>query len=164
MIKKETVRALAQERIDELDCGIFIVEITISPANDIHCRIGQNGKWRIAINECVSVSRNIEHNLDREVQDFSLSVSSAGMDKPLRVKEQFEKNKGRTVRAILEHGSIEGVLLSFDDHQLVIESEHKEKEEGKKKKILVKKENVLLWDDIKEVKRVIDFGKIKNLK
>ncbi len=163
MIKKETVRALAQERIDELDCGIFIVEISISPANDILVELDKMGSG-VAINECVSVSRNIEHNLDREVQDFSLSVSSAGMDKPLRVKEQFEKNKGRTVRAILEHGSIEGVLLSFDDHQLVIESEHKEKEEGKKKKILVKKENVLLWDDIKEVKRVIDFGKIKNLK
>jgi ribosome maturation factor RimP len=163
MIKKETVRALAQERIDELDCGIFIVEINISPANDILVELDKMGSG-VAINECVSVSRNIEHNLDREVQDFSLSVSSAGMDKPLRVKEQFEKNIGRTVRAILEHGSAEGILLSFDDNQLVIESEHKEKQEGKKKKILVKKETVLLWDEIKEVKRVIDFGKIKNLK
>ena len=158
MIKKETVRAFAQERIDELDCGIFIVEISISPANDILVELDKMDTG-IAINECVSVSRNIEHNLDREVQDFSLSVSSSGMDKPLRVKEQFTKNKGKEVRAILDHGSVEGILLDFDDDKIVIESEHKEKLEGKKKKVIVKKENVLLWDDIKEVKRVISFGK-----
>ncbi len=160
MIKKETVRAFAQERIDELDCGIFIVEITISPANDILVELDKMGSG-VAINECVSVSRNIEHNLDREVQDFSLSVSSAGMDKPLRVKEQFDKNTGRMVRAILEHGSVEGILISHNEEQLVIESEHKEKLEGKKKKILVKRENILLWDDVKEVKRVITFGQGK---
>lgn len=158
MIKKETVRAFAQERIDELDCGIFIVEINISPANDILVELDKMGTG-VAINECVSVSRNIEHNLDREVQDFSLSVSSAGMDKPLRVKEQFDKNTGRLVRAILEHGSVEGILISHNEDQIVIESEHKEKLEGKKKKVLVKKENILLWDDVKEVKRVITFGK-----
>jgi ribosome maturation factor RimP len=158
MIKKETVRAFAQERIDELDCGIFIVEINISPANDILVELDKMGSG-VAINECVSVSRNVEHNLDREVQDFSLSVSSAGMDKPLRVKEQFDKNIGRLVKAILEHGSVEGILISHNEDQLVIESEHKEKLEGKKKKVLVKKENILEWDDVKEVKRVITFGK-----
>jgi ribosome maturation factor RimP len=158
MIKKETVRALAQERIDELDCGIFIVEINISPANDILVELDKMGSG-VAINECVSVSRNIEHNLDREVEDFSLSVSSAGMDKPLRVKEQFEKNQGRLVKVVLAHGSVEGILLSHDENQIVVESEEKERVEGKKKKIIVKKENILLWDDIKEVKRVISFGK-----
>jgi len=157
MISKDIVTKLAQERIDELDNGIFIVDLRISSSNQIIIELDRMGGG-ISINDCMSVSRNVEHNLDREVEDFELQVSSAGMDRPLRVPQQFEKNMGRQIKAILNHGSIEGKLISYvEGESITIETETKEKIEGKKKKEIVVRQHEVPFSDIKEVKRVITF-------
>jgi len=157
MIAKEVVRALAQERIDELNDGIFIVDITITPNNFILVELDKT-TGGVAINDCVSVSRNIEHNLDRDDEDFELSVSSAGMDRPLRVPQQYEKNIGRQINVIkLDGGVIEGELVSFTSEGLTVSFEKKVKLEGSKKKELITEINNILFSEIKEVKRVITF-------
>ena len=113
MITKELVQKLAQERIDELDRGLFIVAISISPKFVINLELDKVEGY-VAIDDCVSVSRNVEHNLDREEQDFELHVSSAGLDKPLRVLPQYVKNIGRIVEVILKDGKEkEGVLYLY---------------------------------------------------
>lgn len=160
MISKDTVIGLAQERIDELNSGIFLVEVTISPTNVITIELDKK-VGGVTIEECVSVSRNVEHNLDREVEDFELSVSSAGMDRPLRVPQQFEKNIGKQVKVVLGHGSLEGELRSFDEQKIVIETITKEKIEGRKKKEEVIRSHEVKMDDVKEVKRIITFGNPK---
>lgn len=157
MIAKEVVRALAQERIDELNDGIFIVEITITPNNFILVELDKS-TGGVAINDCVSVSRNIEHNLDRDVEDFELSVSSAGMDRPLRVPQQYEKNLGRLLNVIKADGvSLEGKLEAYTEEGLTLSTEKKVKPEGAKKKELITETNNILFSEIKEVKRVITF-------
>lgn len=160
MISKDRVIELAQERIDDLDCGIFLVEVNISPTNVITIELDKT-TGGVTIEECVRVSRNVEHNLDREVEDFELSVSSAGMDRPLRVEKQFEKNIGNEVRAVLHHGSIEGELISYDGEKMIIQTVTKEKIEGRKKKEEVVRQHEVDMADVKEVKRVITFGKPK---
>jgi ribosome maturation factor RimP len=157
MIAKETVRALAQERIDELNSDIFIVDITISENNFILVELDKMGSG-VSINECVSVSRNIEHNLDRDVEDFELSVSSAGMDRPLRVPRQYEKNKGRLLHAVMKSGTaFEGILTEYNDTSITLSVEKKVKLEGSKKKELITEHHTLLLDEVKEVRRVITF-------
>lgn len=160
MINKERVIALAQERIDELDSGVFIVEVNITPTNVITIELDKESGG-VNIDECVSVSRNVEHNLDRETEDFELSVSSAGMDRPLRVPKQFVKNIGNDVRVVLNHGSVEGELISYDGDKVVIQSSTKEKIEGRKKKELVIKQHEVDMNDVKEVRRIITFGNPK---
>jgi ribosome maturation factor RimP len=160
MIDKVRVLELAQERIDELASGVFIVEVNISTTNVITIEL-DNETRGVTIEECVSVSRNVEHNLDREVEDFELSVSSAGMDRPLRVPKQFEKNIGNQVRAVLNHGSVEGELMSYDGDKMIIQTVTKEKIEGRKKKEEVTRQHELNMDEVKEVKRVITFGNPK---
>lgn len=160
MISKEKVIALAQERIDELNTGVFIVEVNISATNVITIELDKESGG-VNIDECVSVSRNVEHNLDREVEDFELSVSSAGMDRPLRVPKQFVKNIGRQVKAVMGHGSFEGELIAYDEDSITLRTETKEKIEGKKKKEVVIREHQLSFSDIKEVKRIITFGNPK---
>jgi ribosome maturation factor RimP len=106
----------------------------------------------------MSVSRNVEHNLDREQEDFELHVSSAGLDKPFRVLAQYIKNIGREVKATLHTGKkIEGILTSADDKEITLETSSMEKPEGKKKKELVVEQHVLPLDQIKETKIVISF-------
>lgn len=157
MVAKEIVRSYAQDRIDEINSGLFIVDITISSNNDILVELDKVSGG-VSIDDCIRVSRNIEHNLDREEEDFQLQVSSAGMDKPLRVEKQFQKTIGKPVKVILKkHGSVEGTLSAYNDQEITITTETKEKIEGsKKKKLVIKNHNISLVD-VKETKRVITF-------
>lgn len=157
MISKELVRKLAQERIDELDRDLFIVDISITPSMVISLEIDKSS-GSVAIDDCVSVSRNVEHNLDREEVDFELHVSSAGLDKPLRVLPQYLKNVGREVEMVMNNGSKKtGVLLSATEEALIVQTTRQEKLEGKKKKETIMEEETIPMSDIKETKIVISF-------
>lgn len=157
MISKNKVIKLAQERIDELDRGLFIVEVRISASNVIHVELDKT-EGNVAVEDCVSVSRNIEHNLDREAADFELHVSSAGLDKPLRVLPQYIKNIGRGVVVKLKDNTKEeGELIKASETELTIRQEKKVKLEGKKKKELVVEEHTFQLSDIKDTKIVISF-------
>lgn len=157
MLNRETIIALAEERIAELDKGLFIVDLSISASNVIFMEIDSE-IGSVSIDDCIRVSRNIEHNLDREEQDFELSVSSAGLDKPLRVVRQYPKNIGRELKVKTEAGDkLEGELIATDDAGIVLKTERKEKIEGKKKKELIVEEIPLKYTEIKEAKVVISF-------
>lgn len=157
MITKELVQKLAQERIDELDRGLFIVSISISPKFVINLELDKVEGY-VAIDDCVSVSRNVEHNLDREEQDFELHVSSAGLDKPLRVLPQYVKNIGRTVEVTLKDGKEkEGVLLEATAEKIVVKTTRTEKSPETKKKVTIEEEETLPLATIKETKIVISF-------
>lgn len=141
----------------ELDKGLFIVDLRISDTNVISLEIDSE-TGGVSIDDCVRVSRNIEHNLDREEQDFELSVSSAGLDKPLRVLKQYPKNIGRELKVKTVSGDkVEGVLTEADAEGIVLQTSRKERIEGKKKKELIVEDIPLKYADIKEAKVVISF-------
>lgn len=157
MISKENIRKLAEERIAELGKDLFIVDIKISGNNVIQVEL-ESKTENVAISDCVSVSRNIEHNLDRESQDFELHVTSAGLDQPFRVLDQYKKNIGREVKTQLNDGTtIKGLLEAADENTFMISTVTKEKLEGKKKKVAVKKEHSLTYKDVKATKIIISF-------
>lgn len=158
MIKKETVIQLAEERMKELNSGIYIVELKIASGNQIFLELDKE-EGSIGIEDCMSVSRNIEHNLDREEEDFSLEVSSAGIDQPFRVLKQYKKNIGKLVKVVtLDHrASIEGVLIAVNEENIVVEVKEKRRLEGRKKKISVTEEVTLNFSEIKETKLIISF-------
>ena len=96
MIAKKEIIRLAQERINELDNGNYLVDVNISSKNAIKVKM-DNLHGGVSVKDCVSVSRNIEHNLDRDQEDFELQVSSPGLDQPFMVYQQYLKNVGRNV-------------------------------------------------------------------
>ena len=143
--------------MNELNSGLFVVDLTISSTNVIHLELDKTEGY-VSINECMSVSRNIEHNLDRESADFELHVSSAGLDKPLRVLAQYTKNIGREVKVVTTDGKKqEGFLIAASEKELTLETSRKEKLEGKKKKELIVEQHVFPMNQIKETKIVISF-------
>ena len=157
MITKETVIALAEERMAEINKGLFLVELSISASNVIHLEIDSE-IGNVSIDDCIRVSRNVEHNLDREEEDFELSVSSAGLDKPLRALKQYPKNIGRTLTVkTSDNQNLEGVLTAVTEKEIVIETRKKEKVEGKKKKVEIVEQTPILLEQIKEAKIVISF-------
>lgn len=155
-MNKKRIVELAQERIDALNKGLFIVDITISATNVINVELDTE-VGGVSIEDCISVSRNIEHNLDREVEDFELNVSSAGMDRPLRHLKQFIKNEGRKITVLKNNGElIEATLTKFIDDRFVLSVEKTVRNE-KNKKMSVVEELTLDRKEIKEIKRVISF-------
>lgn len=157
MISKETILKLAEERIAELNNGLYIVELSVSATNIIHLELDKM-KGGVTVDDCVSVSRNIEHNLDREKEDFELHVSSAGLDKPLRHINQYVKNIGRNLNVVLKTGSkVEGEILKVMDEKLILESKSMKKLDPKKRKELVTEYHELPFNDVKEAKIVVSF-------
>lgn len=148
---------MINERIAELNNGLFVVELSISSSNVINVELDKH-EGGVSVEDCMSVSRNIEHNLDREQQDFELNVSSAGLDRPLRVLPQYRKNIGRTVKVVkLDGVKLEGTLVDVNEERIVLEKSRKEKQEGKKKKEIIVEQHELPFSNIKETKIVISF-------
>lgn len=157
MITKALVEQLANDRIQERNLDVYIVEIKISPSFQIIVELdSENGG--VSIEDCIAVSRNIEHNLDREEQDFSLEVASAGLDKPFRVLKQYIKNIGKTVSVkTFDIGKTEGVLKAVTEDEIVVTTREKRRIEGKKKKEWFEEDVTFKMKDIKETKLIITF-------
>lgn len=157
MINRKEIEGLVEERIQELNNGLYVVEMTISSSNVIRIELDklQGG---VTVTDCVSVSRNVEHNLDREKADFELHVSSAGLDKPLRHINQYVKNIGRELEVFKKDGTkVEGEIVKVSDDRIVLSSTEMQIVENKKKKERVEVINEILLADIKEAKIVISF-------
>lgn len=75
MIQKQTIEKIAQEDLQGTE--LSLVEVTVSEENDIEVIITREGG--VAIDDCVALSRHIESKLDRDKEDFSLMVGSAGI-------------------------------------------------------------------------------------
>lgn len=157
MIDRKEIERLVEERIQELDNGLYVVEMTISSTNVIRIEIDKiNGG--VTVSDCVSVSRNVEHNLDREKADFELHVSSAGLDKPFRHINQYIKNVGRTINVVTKDGrTIEGEIVKVADEKIILSVEEMQLLEGKKKKEKVEVIYEIMLTEIKEANIVISF-------
>ncbi len=157
MINKNKIIELANQRINELDNGCYLVDVNIRSNNSIFVEIDnlENG---LSIEDCVSVSRNVEHNLDRDSSDFDLQVSSPGIDQPFKVLKQYYKNIGKRVKVVLnDHGSYEGMLENVTDNDITLEWEEKQRIEGKKKKITIVEKKTISYKEIKETRIIISF-------
>ena len=128
MISETKVRELVEAKIK--DSEIFLVEIKVGGGNRINIAIDRPGKLNVG--DCAEVSRYVEAGLNRDVEDFELTVSSPGLDQPLKVLNQFLKHTGRNVRVLLKDGKLlRGKMTKADEEALTIELFT----ENKKKKI-----------------------------
>lgn len=157
MISKKKVIALAQERIKELDNGNYLVKVSISSKNVINVKM-DNINGGVSIKDCVSVSRNIEHNLDRESEDFELQVSSPGLDQPFVVIEQYQKNIGKKVNVTtLEDKLISGELIASNNDEITLKEVNTVKNTSTKKKEIIENVHHLKMKNIRETKLIISF-------
>ena len=138
--------------------GCFIVDISVSKDNDIVLTIeSENGK--IELDDCVSLSRYFETRFDREVEDYSLTVSSAGLDQPFKVFKQYEKALGSKVEVSLKGGKkMVAVLEAADEESITLKYSVKEAVEGKKKKELVEHVDRYTMDQVNAVRPFIEFN------
>ena len=153
MIDKVKIAELVNEKLTE---DQFLVDVKVSSSNVIDIMVDSD--TGISINQIVEISRFIESNLDREVEDFELSVFSAGLSEPLSLVRQYKKNIGKEIDVLLTSGlKLAGILIKADDQGIDLEVTTKEKLEGSKKKELVTRVHSLGYPEIKEAKKVLKF-------
>ena len=138
--------------------GCFIVDISVSKDNDIVLTIeSENGK--IELDDCVSLSRYFETKFDREVEDYSLTVSSAGLDQPFKVFKQYQKALGTKVEVSLKGGrKMVAVLEAADEESITLKYSVKEAVDGKKKKEIVEHVDRYTMDQVNAVRPFIEFS------
>jgi ribosome maturation factor RimP len=134
--------------------GVFLVELKMLPGNNIKVFIdGDNG---VPIDKLVQYNRSFYKQIEETGAfpdgDYSLEVSSPGLDEPLKMHRQYVKNTGRYVEVLMKDGiKREGKLIAVDENEIVLEEEMGA---GKKKEII---QHNLFLDDIKTTKIQIKF-------
>ncbi|RRQ49430.1 ribosome assembly cofactor RimP [Maribacter algicola] len=151
---KEKVRELLEKGLEE-DSSLFLIDFAVSPDNKIKVVI--DGDHGVTVNDCIKISRAIEHNLDREEQDFSLEVASAGATSPMVMPRQYKKNIGRKLEVETFGSSYEGKLVQTNDEYIVLEWKAREPKPIGKGKVTVQKREEIPFSEIKKAKVILKF-------
>lgn len=122
IILQKTGQLVAQ--LLSLEPEYFLIEIKVKPTNNIKVYI--DGDKDISIEKCVYFNRLLYKKIDEAglfpQGDFSLEVSSPGVDKPLKLNRQYLKNTGRNVEVTFIDGSKkEGKLLQATNEDIILE-------------------------------------------
>lgn len=155
-MNQEVVKRLLKEAIEENE-ELFLIELSFLADNKIYVEMdGDNG---INLKECIRISRHIEHDLDREEEDFGLEVTSVDISKPLKVSRQYKKNIGRILKVKTVDGQkFEGTVMSADENAVQLEWKAREPKPIGKGKVTVVKAAAIEYKNIQEAKVKIIFN------
>ena len=152
---RDKVEKLLEDALEE-NKTLFLIDLDITTDNQI--RIVLDGDSGVTVEDCIAVSRAIEHNLDREELDFSLEVMSAGVSEPLSSPRQYKKNIGRNLAIKTKNGDkIEGEVIAANEESCTLTWSAREPKPVGKGKVTVQKEATLPYTDIMEAKVMITF-------
>jgi ribosome maturation factor RimP len=150
----EQIRSLITPVLEEI--GGYVVLLRVTPGGQV--ALHADTLTGIKLEELTRLSRAIESGLDREVEDFSLEVSSPGMDQPLRVPMQYIRHRGKTVKVIYPDGKeLVGILTQSDDSGFEVETTARVPKPIGKGKITVTEKHPVLFDEIKETRLELSF-------
>lgn len=150
---EQKVSELVEQKIADRP-DLFLVDVKMHPNGKLI--VLMDGDQGIGIADCAAISRHVGFHLEEESvieNAYNLEVSSPGIDTPLKLKRQYEKNIGRNIAIKLtDSGKREGKLLQVAEEGITIEEIIKEK--GKK---AVQTESLIPFDQITETKVLISF-------
>ncbi|MCK9613017.1 MAG: ribosome assembly cofactor RimP [Bacteroidales bacterium] len=150
MITEKQLSRIINKKLQ--DTELFLVEVSIGRGNRITVYIDSD-KY-VSIDDCATLSRHIESELNRDVEDFELEVSSAGLDRPLKITRQYTKNIGNDLKITLHDNKIiVAALLGADEKEvhLLIPEDKKNKNPELELK--------LKYNEIKKAQVIIKFEK-----
>ncbi|MBL85077.1 MAG: ribosome assembly cofactor RimP [Winogradskyella sp.] len=152
---KDIVKDLLDQALDQRK-DLFLIDFEILSDNTI--RVVIDGDKGVLVEDCIYISRAIEHNLDREEQDFSLEVTSCGATSPLQLPRQYNKHIGRNLEVkTVEGDKVEGHLADVSEEDITLKWKTREPKPVGKGKVTVTKEVNIAFENIKEAKVKIKF-------
>ena len=138
------------------DNDYFLVDINFAADDRIVIEIDHaDGVW---IEDCAELSRFLQERLGDELGEYELEVGSAGLGQPFKVAQQYVNHIGDTVE-VLELGGakVQGVLKSVDGANFTVAVKEKQKQEGKKRPVLVEVDKTYAMDGVKYAKYLLAF-------
>ena len=154
MINKETIKTLTEEWLQGND--YFLVDIIFGADDRIVIEIDHaDGVW---IEDCAALSRFLQEKLGDELGDFELEVGSAGLGQPFKVAQQYINHIGDAVEVLdLDGKKVQGVLKSVEGNNFTVTMQEKQKQEGKKRPVLVEVDKTYAMDGVKYAKYLLTF-------
>ena len=152
---KTQVEALIKEALDE-NPSLFLIDLSVSGDNSI--RVLLDGDEGVSLEACMQVSRKIEHNLDREENDFSIEVSSCGVGSPLTMQRQFKKNISRKLEILdQEDKLVQGTLTAANDESFTLQWKAREPKPIGKGKVTITKTKEFKYGQYKNAKVIVSI-------
>lgn len=144
MISKEKIENIVNEYLQ--NSPLFLVDVKIIKSNKITVTI--DGDKGVIVDDCVNLSREIEKNMNRDEEDFELTVTSFGLEESFNMIRQYKKNVGEMVEvSLLDKEKVIGVMKEADDEKILVE-----------KKVKKEIETILIsYKDISKTKLIIKF-------
>ena len=149
-----TVKSLLEEALTERQ-DLFLIDFSVTGDNAINIII--DGDQGVKVEDCIFISRAIEHNIDREEHDFALEVMSSGAAAPLTLPRQYPRHVGRTLEVKTATQQIEGALTAVSDDDFTLEWKAREPKPVGKGKVTVNKKENIAYKDVVEAKVIIKF-------
>lgn len=154
MIDCQKIINAAEEALQGTE--LFVVECTCTPSNDVELLIDSDSS--VSIDDCAALSRRIEALFDRDEEDFSLTVASAGIGCELKKHRQYLKLTGKPVEVLLKSGvKVLATLEAATPESITIAYDEKVTVEGKKRKQTVRTVKEYALDEVKYTKEHLDY-------
>ncbi len=154
-MQASAIRKEIQDIITQRGC--FIVDVTVSADNDIVLSM-ESEEGIVEMDDCVAVNDAFLEIFDRDQEDYSLTVTSAGLDQPFKVLKQYTKAIGSEVEVLVKGGKkLIGILENADENGISLRYSAKETVEGKKKKEMVEHLDSFTFEEINAVTPHIVF-------
>ena len=154
MINKEIIQTLTEEWLQGNE--YFLVDVNFAADDRIVIEIDHaDGVW---IEDCAELSRFLQERLGEELGEFELEVGSAGLGQPFKVAQQYINHIGDTLEVLQADGKkVQGVLKAVDAPNFTITVQEKQKQEGKKRPVLVEVDKTYQMDEVKYAKYLLAF-------
>ena len=161
MINKEIIQTLTEEWLQGND--YFLVDIIFGADDRIVIEIDHaDGVW---IEDCAELSRFLQEKLGDELGEYELEVGSAGLGQPFKVAQQYQNHIGDTLEVLGADGKkVQGVLKSVEGRDFTLTIREKQKQEGKKRPVLVDVDKTYSMDHIKYAKYLLAFKSREKVK
>ncbi len=152
----KTIETMVGELLSP-ETDLFLVSVRIKPTNNV--RVYIDGDQGVGIGKLATINRSLYKKLEESglfpAGDFSLEVSSPGVDEPLKLHRQYLKNRGRLAEVSLVDGqTVSGNMVEVSEDGIVLEEPVSKKPGAKKKE---PKRYSILFSDIKTTKIQITF-------
>ena len=153
MKQADILKAAAEEYAE--GNGLFVVSVAISADNDVDVTIDADDR-DVTLDDCVGMTEFIQTRVDRDVEDYALTIGSAGLTAPFKVLRQWKKAVGTEIQLTRKSGSrVNATLLAADGDGVEISFLQKAEGKGAKAKETVTER--LAYEDIKTAKPIIKF-------
>ena len=154
MLDATAIRNFIEKKLEGSD--LFLVDVQVKPDNLIEVEIDSDSP--VSIESCENLTRAIESEFDRDKEDYTLEVGSAGITSPFKVKRQYQKYIGQEVEVIKKDGKkLSGLLTSANDENFTVVSKEKVKKPEAKRPVIEEVNHTLGYDEVKQTKYILKF-------